>query len=86
MVTLLLTAIDLEGEFREFACQLPDLDNGFTILTTIASLGHTLVEARVLEESSWTSLPHKAFDDTPVLPVIKELEKDWQQILTKSLE
>ncbi|AUD06784.1 hypothetical protein [Spirosoma pollinicola] len=84
MVILLLTAIDSAGEFREFACQLPDIDSGFALLTTIASLGHTLVKVRLLEESSWSYLPHEAFDEMPVLPIIKELEKDWQQLLTES--
>ncbi len=86
MVTLLLTAIDPEGDFREFTCQLPAIDSGFSLLTAIASRGHTLVRVRLLEENNWIYLPHDAFDDTPVLPVIKELEKDWQQILSKSLE
>ena len=86
MVTLLLTAIDPEGELREFTCLLPHIDSGFSILTAIASRGHTLVKVRLLEEGNWTYLPHEAFDDTPVLPIIKELEKDWQQILNKSLE
>ncbi|RZK31620.1 MAG: hypothetical protein EOO61_17800 [Hymenobacter sp.] len=86
MVILLLTAIDSAGEFREFSCQLPDIDSGFAVLTTIASLGQTLVKARLLEESSWTSLPHEAFDELPVLPIIKELEKDWQQLLNESPE
>lgn len=86
MVILLLTAIDPAGERKEFVCQLPDIDSGFSVLTSIASLGHTLVKVRLLEESSWTYLPHEAFDDIPVLPIIKELEQDWQQILNKSLE
>lgn len=86
MVTLLLTAIDLEGEFRDFSCQLIDIDIGFDLLSQLASKGNILVKVRLLEESSGTYLPHEAFDEKPVLPVIKELEKDWQQILNKSLE
>lgn len=86
MVTLLLTAVDSEGELRDFACQLSDIDSGFDVLTSIASRGHTLVKVRLLEEGNWTHLPHRAFDDTPVLPIIRELEKDWQQILNKPFE
>lgn len=80
---LLLMAIDQEGEVRNFSCRLPDVNSGFDLLTSIAILGHTLVKARLLEESSWTWLPPEAFDEDPVLPVIKELEKEWQRILNK---
>ena len=62
------------------------MDSGFDLLTAVAVLGHTLVNARLLEERSWTRLPPEAFDRDPVSPVIKELEKEWQHILSKPLE
>ena len=86
MVVLLLTAIDQQEEVRNFTCHLPDLDTGFDLLTAVARMGHTLIQARILEENKWTQLPPDAFDQEPISPVIKELEKEWQQVLNKPNE
>lgn len=86
MVVLVLTGVDSQGECREFLCQLPDIDSGFDVLSRLATNGHILVNARLLEESSWTQLPIEAFDEHPVLPIIRQLEEDWQLILTKPLD
>ncbi len=86
MVILLLTAIDQQAEVRHFSCQLSDMNTGFDLLTTIALMGHTLIEARLLEEGKWTQLPPRAFDQDPVSPIINELEKEWHQLLTKPNE
>ncbi|AUD06068.1 hypothetical protein [Spirosoma pollinicola] len=56
---------------------------GFDLLSKLADKGHILVKARLFEESSWTQLPLEAFDEHPVLPAIRQLEEDWQRILTK---
>jgi hypothetical protein len=83
MVRLLLTAVDRQGELREFTCQLPDIDSGFDVLSELAATGNILVEARLFEEDSWTPLPPEAFDGQPISPRIRELQKDWQLILNQ---
>ncbi len=81
---LLLTAIDGQGEVREFSCQLPQLENGFDLLTYMDDKGHTLVKARILDEGGSTRLPLKTDAAQPASPIVQELAKDWRQTLDES--
>jgi len=83
---LLLTAVDQQGHVNTFSYELSYLDDGFNLLDTIAQEGHYLVKAQLIDEGKWTHLPVEAFDESPVSPVIQELEKDWKQILTESVD
>ncbi len=76
---LLLTAVDSVGDMREFSCQLPQLEGGFDLLTYMDANGHTLVKARIVDESTPLYLPLKTVDAVPIEPIIQELAKDWQQ-------
>lgn len=81
---LLLTAIDEQGETREFSCQLPHLAGGFDLLTYMDANGQTLVRARIVDEGNLTHIPLDALDGVPIAPIVMKLQKDWRQILAES--
>jgi len=83
---LLLTAVDQQGHVNTFSYELSHLDDGFNLLDTMAQKGYYLVRAQLIDEGKWTHLPVEAFDESPVFPVIQELEKGWRQILTESVD
>lgn len=82
---LFLTAIDEGDQLREYTCPLQKLDVAFKILNDIVAQGHTLVSSRIVEDDHATSLPVEAFDGACFLAAMKELEQEWQTILSKPL-
>ncbi|MFD2937798.1 BLUF domain-containing protein [Spirosoma flavum] len=78
---LSLTAIDEEGQTRDFFCLLRNMETGFDLLSAISAKGHILIQAHVLEDDVLTDLPLEVFDGQPFSDDIQLLEKDWQQIL-----
>lgn len=80
-MVLLLTAIDEEGQTRDFFCQLRNMEIGFDLLSAISAKGHILIKAHVLEDKVLTNLPLEVFDGQPFSDDIRLLEKDWRQLL-----
>lgn len=79
---LSLNAIDEQGNIREFYTQFDNLEMGFDFLTYVITQGHILVEVYMLDGNSWIPLPLKAFDGQPISPVLRQLEQQWEYILT----
>jgi hypothetical protein len=85
-MVVLLTAIDEQGQIRDFSCQLSDLETGFDLLSYVAILGHTLLKVRLVDGDNLINLPTEAFDQNPISPVIRELEKEWRHVLSQPLD
>ncbi|MFD2935223.1 hypothetical protein [Spirosoma flavum] len=80
---LSLTTITSEAEYRNFSCQFSDLETAFDLLNAIVSEGDQLIEAELLDRDERTLLPIEAFDGESCIMPIKQLEKQWEQILSK---
>ncbi len=80
-MVFLLTAIDDLGEVRDFTCHLDTLERGFDLLSNIATMGHTLVKAQVMDEYHLTNLPTEAFDGSSFSAAMEELKNEWNAIL-----
>lgn len=78
-----LTAIDQEGQTRDFFCQIENIEVGFDLLSAVAAQGHILLRAQMLEDNKVTSFPLDIFDGLPFSENIRLLENEWQQILAK---
>ncbi|AKD53819.1 hypothetical protein [Spirosoma radiotolerans] len=80
---LFLTTIDEYNQLREYACPLQQLDVAFKILNDIVMQGQTLLSSCIVEDNYTTSLPVKAFDGACFMAAMKELEQEWNNILSK---
>ncbi|WP_157816186.1 hypothetical protein [Spirosoma pollinicola] len=83
MIFLLLTTVDTQHQLREFRCQIDQLEVGFDLLSGIVAQGEKLLSARIIDEGQSLKLPLEAFDGTPFLKAIQELESEWQAILSE---
>lgn len=77
-----ITVLDQQGQQRNFLCQLERIEIGFDVLSTIVSLGSTLLEANLIEGGTVTPLPLDAFDGTSYVNAIENLEQEWLLALT----
>ncbi|WP_420151076.1 hypothetical protein [Spirosoma sp.] len=81
---LSFTAIDASAQLRNFFYQQEELENALDILSAIASQGDTLLNACIIDEKSRLELPVEAFDGQQFSDSIKQLEKQWQTVLSES--
>ncbi len=84
-MTLFLTAIDQQGQNRQFSCHLDKLENGLDFLSSLVAKGETLVKASIIDDGQTIDLPIAAFDGVPYSAFIGELETEWEVILKKPL-
>jgi len=84
-MVLFLTAINRKAEFRDFFCLLGSLEHAFDALSAIAATGDRIIEARLLDEGKWTTLPIDIFDGQSFSTAIRVLETEWQQVLAQPL-
>lgn len=82
---LSLSAIDEQGNIRNFHTQFDNLETAFDFLTYVVTQGHVLVEVYILDGNSWISLPLEAFDGQPISPVLQQLEQQWKHILISNI-
>ena len=78
-----LTAIDQQGQTREFFCQIDKVEVGFDLLSAVAAQGHILLKAQVLDGDRLTSFPTDVFDGVPFSENIRLLEREWQAVLAR---
>ena len=85
MIMVFLTACDKQGNVNQFACGLDSVEAVFDFLDEVVSQGDTLLTAYMLdqlERNKRMDLPLEAFDGIPSSIAIKELQEEWQAILT----
>ena len=80
---LRFSAIDQQGEIRNFSFQVEKLEAAFAFLTYVVEQGHALQRASILDGTSLTRLPVEAFDGRPFSYVLEQLEASWQHVLNR---
>ncbi len=80
-MVLLLTAIDVSGETRDFSYHLNTLESGFDLLNQVVAMGHTLVKAQLLEQGTQIDLPTTVFNVVSFAEALQELEGEWNMVL-----
>ena len=80
-MVLLLTAFDKKVQFRQFACHISTLEGALDTLSAIAATGDILMEAHLLDEGKWTTLPVELFDGQIFSIPLLDLQQQWQQVL-----
>ncbi|CCH55586.1 Photoactivated adenylate cyclase subunit beta [Fibrisoma limi BUZ 3] len=80
---LRFSAIDQQGEIRNFSFQVEKLEAAFAFLTYVVEQGHSLQRASILDGTSLTRLPIEAFDGRPFSDVLDQLEASWQHVLNQ---
>jgi len=83
---LFLTAIDQQGQWRDFSCRLTSLELAFDVVSLLAARGNTIIKAEVIHNNECTKLPVNAFDGTHFSAVIQQLESEWQLILSHPVQ
>lgn len=83
---LSFTAIDKNAQLRDFFCQQDELESALDILSSIASQGDTLLTASIIDEESRLELPVEVFDGQQFSNSFKQLEKQWQAVLSKPIQ
>ena len=82
-MVLFLKAIDTKDQYREFNCQFDQLEMAFEFLSRLVAEGETLIDAYIVDKEKRQSLSLEAFDGMSFLPVMNELEKEWQSALNR---
>lgn len=80
---LSFTAIDKNDHFRDFFCQIADLEIACDLLSRITMLGDTLVRTQLIDEGNQMELPIDAFDGAPFSESMQQLETQWQEVLNE---
>ncbi len=84
---MLLTfrSIDQNANFRECSWWLTTPEAAFDALSTIVAKGNQILSAELIDEGQLTVLSVDAFDGDIFSAPIKELENEWKQILSTSV-
>lgn len=81
MILLFLKALDEDDQFREFICQVYELETALGTLSAIVAQGNKILEAYIIEEGQRTHLSTQAFDHQDLVYPIQQLQSEWQTIL-----
>lgn len=79
---LSFTSIDQQANFRECSWWLTTPEAVFDALSAVATKGNQILSAVLIDEGQRTILPVDAFDGAFFSAPLKELENEWQQILS----
>ncbi|AUD02009.1 hypothetical protein [Spirosoma pollinicola] len=79
---LSFTSIDQHANFRECSWWLTTPEAAFDALSAVAAKGNQILSALLIDEDQRTILPVDAFDGDIFSAPLKELEQEWQQILS----
>jgi hypothetical protein len=82
---LIFTAIDTQGQFRNFSWWFTNIETIYDVLNSVVSRGSQLLKIEIVDNDQCTELPVEAFDGTFSSEVIYHLEQEWQQMLNKSV-
>lgn len=80
---LFVTAIDRQAQWRNFSCQLDELELALDVAHSIACQGDTLINVCLLDGTSRLELPAAAFDEHPFTEVIQQLRAEWEFVLAQ---
>lgn len=80
---LSFTALNKQGQFRSFSCHISKLEVALDALSTIHSQGDALITAELVDEGNRMELPVDAFDGELLSNPIRQLEEQWQAVLSE---
>jgi len=78
---LTFTAIDKFGQIRNFSWWFDSLEFALDVMSSLSARGKRLIKAEILDNGHSMPLPVDGFDGKPFSTPIKQLEKEWQQLL-----
>ncbi|MBC8152581.1 MAG: hypothetical protein H7Z72_06685 [Bacteroidetes bacterium] len=81
---LSLKSFGRERDVRHFFCSVDDLEPGFEVLSLLVSQREIVLEAYITDENTRVDLPVEAFDGQPFREPIRNLERQWNEILAES--
>ncbi len=79
---LIFTSIDTNYQLREYCWWFTNLETICDVLNSVVAKGSQLIKAELIDQGHRTYLPVDAFDGNLWSGQIKELEQEWQQILS----
>ncbi|AKD55240.1 hypothetical protein [Spirosoma radiotolerans] len=84
---ILLEIIDVNNQKRCFSWWFARLELAFDVMNAIQSTGARLISAELIDDDQRIQLPIQAFDgdDIPYSTKIQQLEREWQQLLSLSI-
>ena len=71
------SALNTQGEFQDFSCQLQSLEAALDVVSSMAAHGNQLLEVVLIEQGSMTPLPINVFDGQSFSAPIQALEQEW---------
>ena len=81
---LSLVIVDLQMQCRQFSCCVFDLESALDAASQISSKAHVLLEASIIyEKEKKMVLPVTVFDGGSFSQPLKQLEAQWQRVLSK---
>ena len=84
-MVLSFTALNKQSQFRSFCCHLNKLEAALNVLSTISSQGDIILTAQLIDEGHRMELPVAAFDGQSFSEPIRQLEEQWQAILSQPI-
>ncbi|MGA0559617.1 hypothetical protein ACO2Q8_23355 [Larkinella sp. VNQ87] len=84
-MVLTLTTIDNQQQWRNFFCQVDELETAFDILSGIVQRGSQPVRASLRDGNGIIDLPLDIFNNHPFSEPIRILKKEWESILAQPL-
>ncbi|MFC5410703.1 hypothetical protein ACFPMF_15375 [Larkinella bovis] len=72
----------LFGEVHPFSLYCRQIEEHFEVLNSFVAAGYRLEEAYVVDEGKRIDLPLEAFDGQPMSASLRELQEQYQQVLS----
>jgi len=85
-VIISLTAIDRQGQTREFAYHPDRIELGFDVVSLIATQNTTLIKVELIDQGHYMPLPIEVFDGASLATPIQKLEQEWTYLLEQPLQ
>ncbi|GAB3782081.1 hypothetical protein GCM10028818_37210 [Spirosoma horti] len=84
---ILIQTIDPNNQKRYFSWWFSKLELAFDVVNAIQLTGAKLLTVELIDNGQRTQLPIHAFDgeDIPYSTIIQQLEREWQQLLSLSV-
>ncbi|UHG94836.1 hypothetical protein [Spirosoma oryzicola] len=80
---LQFTTLTKDRQWREFSCQLDELEVGLDVLLSIVKMGDQLINAYLTDGDSRLALPVEAFEGDSFSEPIGQLKREWEQLLAQ---
>ncbi|GAB3809177.1 hypothetical protein GCM10028819_49910 [Spirosoma humi] len=83
---LTFTAIDKFGQIQDFSWWFASLEFALDVMSSLPAKGKQLVKAEILDDDHVIQLSVDGFDGNLFSTPLRQLEKEWQQLLKTPVE